>query len=407
MLPDFDQRLRALAEVVVRIGVNLQPGQPLLVTDPYELHGVHPEAKALAEAIRSAAFEAGCPHPAFEIIVADPSHLRALAEANDTRAFDRLVAAHVSRLDKLRARGGAFLFLTGSEPRLFHGLQAARVTQFDQIKWRHLGPLIQKLIRGATQWTLVPSPTSAWADVAFADLPADQRLAALWRVVFESFRVGRALAAGPGLPSSDSPTDHAIAAWRTHLAGLALLRDRYNAARHRRIRYVGTGTDLTLALPRSHAWCTAQLVSQRGAPFVVNLPTEELFTAPHRHSADGRVRVARPVIHAGTLIQGITLEFVGGRVVAAVAEEGQDLLRQLLATDAGASQLGEVAIVPNPNVLSLAGRCFHHAILDENAVSHIALGEAYRFCSHAWLPWSINSSQIHVDLPLDARVELS
>ena len=404
MPPDFDQRLRALAEVVVRVGVNLQPGQPLLITDPYDLHGVHPEALVLAEAIRSAALEAGCPHPAFEIVTANPAALRALAEANDRRGFDRLVSHHIRRLEQHRARGGAFIFLTGSEPGLFHGLSPGRLTQFDQIKWRHLGPLIQKLIRGATQWTLIPAPTGAWADLAYPDLPADQRRDALWRIVFESFRVD----------SFQPPSGHGTAgglkildAWREHVAVLASRCAGYNAARHRRIRYVGAGTDLILELPRFNRWCTSQLRSKRGVPFVVNLPTEEIFTAPHRHSAEGRVRVARPVIHAGTAIEGIILEFMGGRVVAAQAATGQDLLRQLLATDAGASRLGEVAIVPQTNVLSRADRCFHNPILDENAVSHIALGEAYRFCSRAWLPLSLNSSQIHVDLPLDARVELS
>jgi len=205
----------------------------------------------------------------------------------------------------------------------------------------------------------------------------------------------------------DGPATSVLDAWRAHLAALALRRDGYNAAHHRHVRYVGTGTDLTLDLSRNHVWCTAQLVSKAGVPFVVNLPTEEVFTAPHKDSANGRVRVARPVIHAGTVITGITLEFAGGKVVAAQAEMGQELLRQLLATDPGARHLGEVAIVPNRNTLSLAGRFFHHTILDENATNHIALGDAYRFCSRAWLPLALNSSQIHVDLPLDARVELS
>jgi aminopeptidase len=116
--------------------------------------------------------------------------------------------------------------------------------------------------------------------------------------------------------------------------------------------------------------------------------------------------VGRPVAYAGTIIDGIVLEFADGRVVDAHAAAGQDLLRQLLDTDEGARRLGEVAIVPQRNTLSFAGRLFHHTLLDENAANHVALGDAYRFCSRAWLPLSLNSSQIHVDLPLDAQVEL-
>jgi len=389
MSPDFDQRLRAMAEVVVGIGLNLQPGQPLLITDPYELQGVHPEAAPLVEILRQTA------GTETKVIVSDPARLRSLAEAGDARAYDQLVADHIRQLQQHLARGGAFLFLTGSAPRLFQGISPGRLAPFDQIKWRHLGPLIQQLIRGAAQWTLVPAPTQDWADSAFDDVAPEQRFDALWRIVFTAFRIG-------ATPEASA----ALHAWRTHLAALALRRDGYNNAHHRQVHYVGTGTDLTLALSRNHVWCTAQRTSQQGVPFVANLPTEELFTAPDKDSAHGSVRVARPVVHAGTVISGITLEFAGGRVVAAQAEAGGDVLRQLLDTDEGSRQVGEVAIVPNRNALSLAGRCFHHTILDENAVSHIALGDAYRFCSRAWLPLSLNSSQIHVDLPLDARVEL-
>ncbi len=389
MSPDFVPRLRAMAGVVVRVGLNLQPGQPLLITDPYELQGVHPEALPLAEAVREAAGEAGCPHPA--VITADPIRLRSLAEANDTRRLETLVADHTARMRQHFARGGAFLFLTGSHPGLLSGLPPERLNQFDRLKWRHLGPVIQRLIRGAGQWSLVPAPASPWADLAYADLPAGERLPALWRALFDSLRL-----------DADDP----VAAWELHLAALARRRDELNAARYRTIRYVGRDTDLRLALSRSHRWCTAQLMSKRGVSFVVNLPTEEIFTAPHRQSAEGRLRVARPVVHAGSVIEDITLEFVSGRAVAGHATTGHDLLQQLLRTDDGARRIGEVAIVPGRNRLNLAGRLFRHPILDENACNHVALGDAYRFCSRAWLPFALNSSQVHLDLPLDATVEL-
>ncbi len=375
-----------MAGVVVRVGLNLQPGQPLLITDPYELQGVHPEALPLTEAIREVAGQN------VSVITANPGHLRALAEAGDLQGYETLVANHTSRLRQHLGRGGAFLFLTGSHPGLFAGLSPEVLNRFDQLKWRHFGPIVQLLIRGASQWTLVPAPTTPWANLAFADLVAEERLPALWRTVFDSLRLD---------------TDDPVAAWEIHLAALARRRDELNTARHRFIRYVGRDTDLKLALPASHQWCTAQLTSKRGVRFVVNLPTEEIFTAPHKNSAEGRMRVERPVVHAGSVIEGITLEFLNGRVIAGQATNGHDLLQQLLRTDDGARRIGEVAIVPGRNRLNLAGRLFHHAILDENACNHLALGDAYRFCSRAWLPLALNSSQIHVDLPMDATVELS
>lgn len=407
MPSDFDSRLRALAEVVVRIGLNLQPGQPLLITDPYDLLGVHPEALPLATAIKAAA-GAGT-----QIITADPARLRALAEANDQKGYVVQVAANTLRMRNHLKRGGAFLFLTGSAPQLFAGLPPDRLARFEAVKWRLLGPVIQKLIRGATQWTLLPAPTSDWATAAGTTVPA------LWETVFSALRLP------PPSPYLPPPPSHLppLEVWQSHLAALTVRCDELNAARHRRIRYTGTGTDLTLDLPRSHRWCTAQLTTPAGVPFVVNLPTEEVFTAPHRSSATGRVRIARPVAHNGTVMDDIELEFRSGRVVQARARTGEDHLQRLLAADNGACRIGEVALVENvggalrpdaapasalppPPAWASSLPAFHHTILDENSAHHIALGDAYRFCSRAWLPLAINSSQLHLDLPLDAQVEL-
>jgi aminopeptidase len=416
MPPDFDARLAALAEVIVRIGLNLQPGQPLLITDPYDLQGVHPEAGTLIGAVGSALapLEPGRPRPGIDVLPANPAALRALLETDNLPAYEARVATHTRRLQKHLASGGAFLFLTGTAPQLFTGLPADRLARFDAVKWRHLGPLIQRLVRGATQWTLVPSPTSDWAAAADTDVPA------LWETVFASLHVGPAPVAGPrstnpSLPTSGSPTSEVITTWSSHLATLTRRRDTLNTARHRRIRYIGPGTDLTLELPRSHVWCTAQLATKAGVPFVANLPTEEVFTAPRKHSAHGTMRVARAVAHNGVVIEGIELRFHAGRVTQARARSGEELLHRLLATDAGASRIGEVALVPSLEGRSPTDRAswqtsrpfFHHTLLDENAAPHLALGEAYRFCSRALFPLSLNSSQLHLDLPLDAEVELS
>jgi len=384
MLPDFAPQLRAYAEVIVRVGLNLQPGQPLLITDPYELQGVHPESAALVEAVRAAA-------PGHEVtsIPADLLRLRELADTDNLRGFEALVYTHCRRMQRHLDEGGAFLFPLGNQSQLLAGLPAERLDRFNRGKWRLIGPLIQQLVRGATQWTLCPAPSSAWADSVYSDLPEADRLAALWRTVFASLR----------LAGSDP-----VSAWQTHLALLARQRGNLEAAHHRKIRYVGPGTDLTFALPRSHQWCTAQLKTKGGISFVANLPTEEIFTAPHKHSANGRLRVARPVLHSSSLIDGIELEFQGGRVVQARASAGLDALQYLLVTDPGASRIGEVALVPEANTLTRDRRLFHHSLLDENAAPHVALGEAYRFCSGALLPLALNSSQIHVDLPLDAEV---
>jgi len=171
------------------------------------------------------------------------------------------------------------------------------------------------------------------------------------------------------------------------------------------LHYQGEGTDLTVALPPGHVWCTAQLATAAGLHFVANLPTEEIFTAPHRDSAEGTVRVARPVNHGGAVMDGIELEFRRGRVVAAQARTGGELLRQLLDTDEGAGRLGEVALIPHETSLARAERHFHHPLLDENAVNHVALGEGYGFSLKSADRTPLNRSLIHIDLPMAAAVQ--
>lgn len=394
MLPDFETRLADYAAAIVRIGVNLQPGQKLLVTDPYDQQGVARSAEVLVEAVRRAALEIA---DDFEVIWSPSAQIRAMAEADQRGAFDRLVEQNTSRLAHHLRRGGAFLFLTGSQPRLMEGVSAAHLAAQHETAWRHFGPIVQQLVHGAAQWSIAPAPSPSWAALTFADLPSEQRLAALWRCVFDSTR-----ATGAG---------DAVARWNEHLDRLVATAERLNEARHRTLRLTGSGTDLMLELPGRHHWCTAAQHTKRGVRHVINLPTEEVFTAPDRRTATGQVRVARPVCHAGTTIEGIELEFRAGQVVAATARTNDALLRELLATDRGAVQLGEVALLagergaPTP-AWPAARPVFHHPLLDENAANHIALGEAYPFCHRGWWKHGINRSLVHVDLPLDARVTL-
>ena len=406
MQPDFAFRLRSYAAVLVRVGLNLQRGQRLLIAEPYELQGVARSAEVIIEAVRAAAVEAGC--PAVEVIWGDGPRLREYALNKDWRAFVQMVGGNARRMQASLQNKDALLFLPGCQPNLFDGIPAAQVTELRRISWEHFGPIAQQLVRGETNWTAAPAPSPAWAHAVFADLPSERRLAALWDVVLKACR-------------ADEPDP--ITSWQTHLQVLQRYRDELNARCLKSVRYQGEGTDLTVTLPPEHQWCTARLVTKSGVPFVANLPTEEVFTLPHRDSAEGQVRVSRPINYGGAVIDGIELQFRSGVVVHASATSNDALLQQLLATDDGASRLGEVAIVgANPGWASvstptpvadrdigdhLRGRLFHHTLLDENASNHIALGEAYAFCLGQPDPAAMNRSLVHVDLPLDARVTLA
>ncbi|MBI2518331.1 MAG: aminopeptidase [Opitutae bacterium] len=391
MLPAFPAQLRAFAGVIVRVGLNLQRGQRLLIAEPYELQGVARSAEVIVDAVRAAATEAGC--PAVEVIWGDGGRLRQYAEKNDWRGFTSLVAGNARQMQQHLARGGAFLFLVGSQPRLLDGIEAARVNELQHLVWQHFGPVVQRLMRGESQWTIAPAPSPDWAQAVFAEQPSERRLDALWQTLFSACRC-------------DQPDP--VEAWHRHLGALASDADRRNAQRAATLRYTGPGTDLTVRLPKRHVWCTAAHRTKAGVPFVQNLPTEEIFTAPDKDSAEGLVRVAQPVSCGGALIDDIELEFRRGRVVQAAAKSGADLLQRLLETDDGAARLGEVALLPRSGATRAAwqrsGRSFRHPLLDENSAPHIALGESYGFCLDSFFTGARNRSLIHVDLPLDALV---
>lgn len=413
MLPDFESRLRTLADVIVRVGLNLPRGQRLLIAEPYELQGVARSAEVIVEAVRVAAIAAGCPHPAgLDIIWGDGPRLREFAAQADRRGFAQLVAANATRMQAAIGQGDALLFLPGSHPRLLEGIAPERITALRRIAWEYFGPIAQQLIGGATNWTAAPAPSPEWANHVYAEFPAEQRLAALWHQVFEAMKIpewsvtsGCAPETPPG--GRVPPSDDALVAWQSHLQALQNYRNDLNAQQLRTLRYQGVGTDLTVTLPSEHLWCTAQLTSRAGRSFVANLPTEEVFTLPQRNSAEGIARVSRPINYGGAVIDGIELEFRHGRVVKARAKTNAALLNQLLATDEGSARLGEVALVPHETSLARSGRNFHHTLLDENASSHIALGDAYAFCLRSPNSAAQNRSLIHVDLPLDARVTLT
>ncbi|MBE2215888.1 MAG: aminopeptidase [Opitutaceae bacterium] len=388
--------LRAYADVLVRVGVNLQPGQGLLLTEPFELQGVARSSAGLVDAVIDAATAVG--GGPVEVIWADERRLVAAAQAWPDADFERILAANARRMHDQVMAGGALLFLQGSHPHLMDGVSPDRVARLRERCWQYYGPVAALLVRGETNWSVAPAPTREWAAVLrpAGDVGADAiepALDRLWRIVFAACRTG-----GPD----------AVAAWRTHLGRLAGWRADLDDRAARAVRFRGPGTNLVVGLARGHCWCTAALRSRAGVPFVANLPTEEVFTAPDRGSAEGVVRVARPIAYGGAVIDGIELEFRGGEVVRARARTGHELLWRILKTDGGSARLGEVAlIIDRDGPLARAGTWFHHTLLDENTLPHIALGDGYPFSVHDAREPGLNHSLVHLDLPIEAEVDIA
>jgi aminopeptidase len=229
---------------------------------------------------------------------------------------------------------------------------------------RAMQPFRELVSRNQTNWAVIAAAGSGWAAKVFPDRPAGEQTALLWDEINRLCRLDR---------------PDPIAAWRQHIDELAARADYLNRRRYDALRYSGPGTELTVGLPGGHVWVSGHTVSRSGIQFTANLPTEEVFTIPHKDRVDGSVRSTKPLSYGGTLVEDFSIRFSGGRVVDVKAARGETVLRHLIETDAGAARLGEIALVPHSSPVSQSGRLFYNTLFDENAATHVALGAAYKF----------------------------
>ena len=350
----FDQKLDHLATLALRVGVNLQPGQRLALGGPVE-------SLDLLRRIAKQAYELGAPHVHVEIIDEQMGLIRAL-HAHDAT----LDVADEERTAMVRAkieRGDAYLRVSGSDPELMAPADPARVARMAKAAGIANRPVSDLVQRSHMPWTIVAYATPAWARKAFPDLPQDEAVAKLWDAIFAATRAD---VADP------------VAAWEAHLAQLQRANDHLNARGYVALHLKAPGTDLRLGLADTHVWESGgsnALVN--GARFVANMPTEEVFTAPHAQRVDGTIASSKPLSYQGQLIDRFQLTFQEGSVVGVTAEQGQAALEKLLEIDEGARRLGEIALVPHQSPISQSGLVFFNTLFDENAACHVALGRAY------------------------------
>jgi aminopeptidase len=386
-IPDFDRQLANYAELAIKVGLNLQPGQRLLVTNASS-GGVVLEAAPLVRQLAAAAYRSGAPF--VDVLWADePLRLLRFQQA-PRNSFEEYPDWQVSAALEYIERGDAMLSVKADDPDLLRGQDPGLVSLARQVAARKIRPVLEKVERNATNWLVIAAATPAWAARVFPEAPAAKQVDRLWEAIFAMCRV-------------DTPNP--VAAWRAHVADLVARRDYLNAKAYRALHYTGPGTDLTVGLPVGHLWDSAGMPSQQGIDFIANLPTEEVFTLGHRAQVEGTVTASRPLSYGGTLIDGFSVTFAGGRAVNVHAERGEAVLRSLIDTDDGAGRLGEVALVPHGSPISRTGRVFLSTLIDENAASHLAFGAAYRFSlkgaealtDEAFEAAGGNTSLVHVD----------
>lgn len=374
--------LDRLAEVAVRVGLGgLHPGQQLVMTAPLE-------AVALARLITEHAYRAGA-SLVTTFFSDDVASLLRYQHASDA-SFDTAAGWLFEGMAAAYREGAARLAIVGDDPSLLSGQDPEKVTRANRARSIAYRPALELITTSAINWTIVACATPAWACAVFPDLPEAEAMARLWNAIFTASRV---------------TTEDPIAGWAAHNATLMTRRNMMNAKRYAALQYRGPGTNLRVGLADEHRWMGGLTTAANGITGNPNIPTEEVFTTPHCQRTEGTVASTKPLSHQGTLIEGIQVRFEAGAIVEAHARRGQEVLERMIATDEGARRLGEVALVPAASPIAQTGLLFLNTLFDENAASHIALGQSYSKCftdggdagPEALRARGANSSLIHVD----------
>jgi aminopeptidase len=378
---NFEQRLDRLAEVAIKVGLGLQKGQELVITAPVE-------GLPLVRRITEHAYKAGASlvTPLFSD---DVLTLQRFAHAPD-ESFDRASGWLYDGMAKAFASGAARLAVVGDDPSLLSAQDPDRVARANRARSAAYRPALERIVNFDVNWNIVSYATPAWAKQVFPQETEVAAVARLWDAIFAASRV-------------DGPDP--IAGWKQHNAALGRRTGYLNEKRYAALHFRGEGTDLRVGLADDHWWEGGASTAKNGILCNPNIPTEEVFTTPHLARVEGAVRSTKPLSYQGTLIQDIAVRFEGGRIVQSSARTGADVLAKVLATDEGASRLGEVALVPHSSPISKSGILFLNTLFDENASSHIALGQAYSKCFRNGDKLSqkelaqrgANTSLIHID----------
>ncbi len=374
-------RLARLADIAVKVGLNLRAGQEVVMTAPID-------ALPLARLITDAAYRAGA--SVVTTFFSDDQQALSRYQHGHKEIFDHAPGWLYEGMAEAFRRGAARLAIVGDDPNLLAGQDAGDIARANRARAQAYRPALELITTSAINWSLVPYASPAWARAVFPDLPEAEAQAKLWDALFAATRV-----------DADDP----IAAWEAHNAALMGRRRMLNERRFAALHFRGPGTDLTVGLADQHAWMGGRSTALNGVAGNPNIPTEEVFTTPHAAKTEGHVTATKPLSYQGTLIRDISVRFEGGAVVEAAAGSGQEVLQRMLESDAGARRLGEVALVPASSPISRSGLLFLNTLFDENAASHIALGQAYRKCftdgdtldEAGFTARGGNSSLIHVD----------
>ncbi|WP_075619017.1 aminopeptidase [Paenisporosarcina indica] len=352
----FDEKLAEYADLAVRVGLNVQSGQYVLInttTDTLDFTRV----------VVQKAYEAGARR--VHVNFTDGTISRAFYDMAPDSEMNEFPAWMVAQREELIEQQGALLWIDAEDPDLLSGVPAKRISTQQKVAGRALEKYRAAVMSDKIAWSIIAIPSEKWAAKVFPNLPKDEQISSLWEAIFKTVRIGEGTA---------------LEKWKTHIEELESRATTLNNKRYKKIIYKAPGTELSIELPEKHLWISGASRTPDQTAFIANMPTEEVYTAPLKLGVNGYVRNTKPFVYSGNVIDGFTLTFENGKIVKALADVGNDLLQELIQNDEGSAYLGEIALVPHESPISSSGILFYNTLFDENASNHLAIGEAYPTC---------------------------
>ncbi|HHC9343558.1 TPA: aminopeptidase [Staphylococcus aureus] len=384
ILTNYKEKLQQYAELLVKVGMNVQPKQPVFIRSSVE-------TLELTHLIVEEAYHCGASD--VRVVYSDPTLKRLKFENESVEHFanHEIKSYDVeARMDYVK-RGAANLALISEDPDLMDGIDSQKLQAFQQQNARAFKGYMESVQKNQFPWVVAAFPSKAWAKRVYPELSVEEAYIKFIDEVFDIVRI-----------DGNDPVEN----WRQHIANLSVYAQKLQQKNYHALHYVSEGTDLTVGLAKNHIWEDAtSYVNGKEQAFIANIPTEEVFTAPDRNRVDGYVTNKLPLSYNGTIIDQFKLMFKDGEIIDFSAEKGEVVLKDLINTDEGSRRLGEVALVPDDSPISNRNTIFYNTLFDENAACHLAIGSAYAFNIEGGTEMTVeekiasglNDSNVHVD----------
>ncbi|HDB8941199.1 TPA: aminopeptidase [Staphylococcus aureus] len=384
ILTNYKEKLQQYAELLVKVGMNVQPKQPVFIRSSVE-------TLELTHLIVEEAYHCGASD--VRVVYSDPTLKRLKFENESVEHFanHEIKSYDVeARMDYVK-RGAANLALISEDPDLMDGIDSQKLQAFQQQNARAFKGYMESVQKNQFPWVVAAFSSKAWAKRVYPELSVEEAYIKFIDEVFDIVRI-----------DGNDPVEN----WRQHIANLSVYAQKLQQKNYHALHYVSEGTDLTVGLAKNHIWEDAtSYVNGKEQAFIANIPTEEVFTAPDRNRVDGYVTNKLPLSYNGTIIDQFKLMFKDGEIIDFSAKKVEAVLNDLINTDEGSRRLGEVALVPDDSPISNRNTIFYNTLFDENAACHLAIGSAYAFNIQGGTEMTVeekiasglNDSNVHVD----------